>query len=529
MIIRIFDYGGAVDIPQHDDEYKTQPNPTKIVLCHSTLSIITVIIMEIIKTCKGGEKLVLNGETYTVKKKTPGVQIRWSCSKAKRGCKGAVTTNDPSGNARNRTMHNHGPSGVDVELAKFRSELRDTARQNTGATTSRLLLNGLQNLSVEAVIAMPIPNTIKRDIQRQKAKNRPIEPQTILDIILAHPWTSTGGAQPAPFLIYDNGPLAGRNRIIVFAADEPLMHLATSDTWFMDGTFKGCPIIFKQLYVIRAMLDDGAVSCVYAYIPGKERRQYTEVFVAVQQRLQALGVMNRVRKITVDFEQGAYEAFKNVFGQHIEVNGCFFHLKQSTFRYAVDLGLRQFIVDGSPMLRADIRTFVGMVDALAFLPIGHLNLGVIALYNSIPDPVVRPLLDYFVSTYIFGQIIPNSNPPRRSPPMFHPNMWNQFLNTLRGEHRTNNICEGWNHAFNILVGERNPKFYKSLDAIQKDYALTRRDLLSSHSGQPLKQRVRRASARYNSNITELCIQYRNHIWTNDILGYLRKISHNVRY
>ena len=112
MIIRIFDYGGAVDIPQHDDEYKTQPNPTKIVLCHSTLAIITVIIMEIIKTCKGGEKLVLNGETYTVKKKTPGVQIRWSCSKAKRGCKGAVTTNDPSGNARNRTMHNHGPCGV---------------------------------------------------------------------------------------------------------------------------------------------------------------------------------------------------------------------------------------------------------------------------------------------------------------------------------------------------------------------------------------------------------------------------------
>ena len=43
MIIRIFDYGGAVDIPQHDDEYKTQPNPTEIVLCYSTLAIITVI------------------------------------------------------------------------------------------------------------------------------------------------------------------------------------------------------------------------------------------------------------------------------------------------------------------------------------------------------------------------------------------------------------------------------------------------------------------------------------------------------
>ena len=64
--------------------------------------------------------------------------------------------------------------------------------------------------------------------------------------------------------------------------------------------------------------------------------------------------------------------------------------------------------------------------------------------------------------------------------MFHPTLWNQFRNTLNGEHRTNNICEGWNHAFNILVGERNPQFYKSLDAIQKDYAMAHRNLLASN-------------------------------------------------
>ena len=284
-----------------------------------------------------------------------------------------------------------------------------------------------------------------------------------------------------------------------------------------------------QIYVIRALLDDGAVSCVYAYIPGKERRQYTEVFVAVQQRLQALGVLARVRKVTVDFEQRAYEAFRNVFGQHIVVNGCFFHLVQSTFRNAVDLGLRQFIVDGSPTLRPDIRTFVGMIDALAFLPIGHVNLGVMALHNNIYDPMVRPLLDYFVSTYVYGRVIPNSNPPRRSPPMFPPTLWNQFLNTLNGDHRTNNICEGWNHAFNVLVGERNPKFYTVMDSIQKDFAMVNHDLLASRNGTPLKQRVRREVSTYNTNITGLCVQYRNNVWANDILGYLRRISHNVRY
>ena len=110
--------------------------------------------------------LILNGETYTVKKKTAGVKILWSCSKVKSGCKGAVMTNDPCGNARSLTVHNHGSRVVDTEVAKFRADLRESAERSTGAKTSRLIVNGLQNLSPEAIMAMPIPDTI-RDIRRR--------------------------------------------------------------------------------------------------------------------------------------------------------------------------------------------------------------------------------------------------------------------------------------------------------------------------------------------------------------------------
>ena len=186
--------------------------------------------MEVIRTSRGGRKLVLNGQTYIVKKDNPGVQIRWVCTKSKEGCKGAVTTNDPpTGNARNATPHNHNASDVDVEVAKFRTALRENANQNHGATTSGLYLNGIQTLSPEALVAMPGANTIKRDIQRQKAKHRPVEPQTIQGIILAHPWTTIDGPRPAPFLIHDCGVLAGPNRVIVFAADDAITHLANTE------------------------------------------------------------------------------------------------------------------------------------------------------------------------------------------------------------------------------------------------------------------------------------------------------------
>ena len=198
---------------------------------------------------------------------------------------------------------------------------------------------------------------------------------------------------------------------------------------------------------------------MYAFLPGKDRILYTELFVAVQRKIQALGLAINVQTITVDFERGAYNAFRNVFGQQIIINGCFFHLTQSTFRKAVELGLRQYIVDGSPQLRADFRMFVGMIDAMAFVPLGHLHVAVQVLTQNIPDPMLQPLFDYFVTNYIYGPVIPNRVPPARAPPMFPPAVLNVYQVTLQGGSRTNNICEGWNYSFNLT---RQSKAFKRI-------------------------------------------------------------------
>ena len=72
-------------------------------------------------------------------------------------------------------------------------------------------------------------------------------------------------------------------------------------------------------------------------------------------------------------------------------------------------------------------------------------------------------------------------------------------------------------------------FGHSIDCIQKDYAFAKRDVMASQGGQPIRLRSRRQATRYNINITNLCVQYRNNVWTNNIFEYLRRISHNVRY
>ena len=95
------------------------------------------------------------------------------------------------------------------------------------------------------------------------------------------PWTTTGGLHPLGFLIHDSGPQDPR-RMLVFATDFQLRQLCNSTEWYADGNFKMAPNIYMQLYVLRAALDEGAVSCVYAFLAGKAEADYDSMLQATQ-------------------------------------------------------------------------------------------------------------------------------------------------------------------------------------------------------------------------------------------------------
>ena len=487
--------------------------------------------MEISKTSHGKDMLCLGGFTYTAKKKA-NAWIRWACTVSRsRNCKGAVTTDEtPINNPRNFTPHNHAADNTTVEVRKFRANLKESSRANDGAKTQNLLATAVLTLSPLAMMNPGNFDSIKRDIQRQKAMNRPLEPANIFMINVIHPWNTTGGVQPQNFLIHDSGPVA--DRVIVFAADEAIIHLANSTTWFIDGNFKVAPGMFTQVYVIRTNLDAGAVSCAYAFLPGKGGNLYVEMFTAIQRRMHLLNVVPIVTDITVDFEQAAYDAVRQVFGQQLNIHGCFFHLTQSTWRNLVDLGLRQLYDNDY-----DTKRFVGMMDGLAFLPVNDIPLGVGVLRRIIVqgqvDPSIIPLFEYFLDSYVLGRILPNQNPgnvpPLRSPPLFPPAMWNVWGITLAGGSRTNNFCEGWNRGFNDLVGQRHPPFFKAIECLQKDCAIVRSVLAKSRMGTPHVTRTRRSYDQYQRNLRELCRQYQIGVYQNGIDRYLRRISHNIRF
>ena len=411
-------------------------------------------------------------------------------------------------------------------MRKFRTNLKETSRTNVGARTQNLLATARQTLSPNALVESGNLDTIKRDVQRHKAKNRPLEPADIYSINIAHPWSSTGGTYPQNFLIHDSGPRA--DRVIVFALDEALHHLAGANTWYMDGNFKVAPRIFSQVYVIRAELDAGAVSCVCVFLPGKTSNNYLELFTAMQQRMQQLGINPSVTDIIVDFEKAAYDAVRQVFGNRLNIHGCFFHLTQSAWRKIQELGLRQLYEQND-----DVKKFVGMMDGLAFLPLNNVILGARILHGIIPDPLLIPLFNYFMNNYVLGRIIPNQNPanvpPLRSHPLFDLPLWNVFDVTLAGGSRTNNFCEGWNRSFNDLVGQQHPPFFKAIECLQKDCAMVRTALVKSRTGIPHVTRTRREYIQNQRNLREMCRQYQIGTYLNNIGRYLERISYNIRF
>jgi len=100
----------------------------------------------------------------------------------------------------------------------------------------------------------------------------------------------------------------------------------------MDGNFTLVPEFFKQIYVFRVQLVEHFVTCAYAIMKTRTTNDYQIVLRALLDRGNELGMILAPEYAMLDFEQAPRRALTEIFNNQIEVNGCFFHLAQSTWR-----------------------------------------------------------------------------------------------------------------------------------------------------------------------------------------------------
>lgn len=486
--------------------------------------------MEIIKNNKGGSKLCFEGYTYT-KKSASKTTIHWECSQRKAYvCKGKVTTDSQVARVIRTIAHSHDANLERVKATKIIASMKESA--GTGrAKPAQLFADHTRDATTDVRAEIGNQDVVKRTIRREKAKHLPKSPVSLFDLEVTGEWTTTGGVEPEDFLIHDSGPESD-SRIFVFASQSALTHLASADKWYMDGTFDVAPLLFQQLYVIRAPLGESAVSCVYAFLPNKLQSTYEEFLTAVTSKCSDLGFQPDPTTVVTDFERAAINAVSTVLGPHVRSQGCFYHLTQSTWRKIQSLGLVTLYRDSE-----EVKLFCGMLDGLAFLPVGDVPAGLAELKEDIPEGL-EPLVDYFNATYISGTYRNVQRPPRpdgtvppilvrKLPPLFPPDLWNVNIQTMAGGSRTNNLCEAWNRGFRSLVGTSHPTIWKAIEHIRLDHHNVKTAILLEARGQPPQKRIRKATKQLQDKLFNLCQAYYNDQKT--LLQTLKGIGYCIRW
>lgn len=138
------------------------------------------------------------------------------------------------------------------------------------------------------------------------------------------------------------------------------------------------------------------VTAVYCILQKKNQSTYEEIFSVILNECQARDLHPDPLNVHLDFEIAAINAAKNIFGSHITIHGCFYHLCQSTHRKIQKLGL-----SGIHKNDINFRQFCGMLDGLAFLPQDKVLEGMACLKEIMP-PDAEDLLTYFDSYYVNG-------------------------------------------------------------------------------------------------------------------------------
>lgn len=144
-----------------------------------------------------------------------------------------------------RKEHLHEPDFAEVEIRERVNTMKDIAERDPNVNPSMIVQEVTNEITDEEVLQrLPERQTLLRGINRAQNRNRPANPLSLNDLNFRSPYTETLNGER--FLQYDT-ELADGNRVVIFYTIDDLRRLCSSESIFMDGTFKTVPSLFYQV------------------------------------------------------------------------------------------------------------------------------------------------------------------------------------------------------------------------------------------------------------------------------------------
>ena len=357
-----------------------------------------------------------------------------------------------------------------------------------------------------SIFEMPKESSFKRTLQRSRnvAESCPPEPASLNELVLREEDKVLSNRES--WLVFDSGP--GSDRLLIFATQANLRLLRQVEIVFSDGTFKCAPSrLFPQLYTIHGQCYGSVVPLVYCLLPNKREATYRTLINALLDNVNLAPLA-----WNTDFERAVInvvnEKFNNV------AKGCFFHFTQCIYRKVIELGLKQTYESEDGEFAHSIR----QLSALAFVPEDDVAGAYLLLRQSDQfDQRTVPLFAYFEDTWVG---VPGSN----RQPLFPISLWNVFLQTLSGDHRTNNALEGWHRSLQSKFNCANPSVFKCIKLLKREQGLISARVARYESGEspPLpRMDIRKREERIKTIVERYPLM--------DKLDYLSAIARNYKF
>ncbi|KAL4148891.1 hypothetical protein QTP88_003035 [Uroleucon formosanum] len=277
------------------------------------------------------------------------------------------------------------------------------------------------------------------------------------------------------------------------------------------GTLDLHQFFFTQLYVVRVQKDSVFITAIYCILERKTQSTYEHIFRVIMEECKKRDLYPDPLNFNLDFELAVINAAKLIFGNDINIRGCFYHLCQSTYRKVQELGLSNRYQNKS----IRFRLFCTMIDSLDFLPLNKVKEGMEYLKQNISNEA-DDLLIYFEAYYVNGSYRRIGNTTginvnvrlRRVQPMFPPNTWNVHDTTLH-------------------VSQKHPTIWKLIRKIKNEVVADLEKLALNDVGEPFNKRKKlELTQTTEKRLKELCTQIQN----DEIIveDFLKAIAHNIR-
>ena len=230
--------------------------------------------------------------------------------------------------------HTHPPITPEIKAKEAVDRIQRRAQDHPNEPPQQVIAPELRNEHNEEVLAhLPEHQNLRRSINRMQNWSRPNNPADLNSLNIVEPYTTTIKGQR--FLQCDSGPY-NEKRLIIFTTKESLRILCESPMIFSNGTFKTAPHMFTQLFTVHGLYLKHLFPLVYALTTHKDKETYD--LEEIKSLTTQNGYTFRPETMMSDFELASMNAARaHVVG--IRINGCLFHLSQSTWRHVEENGL----------------------------------------------------------------------------------------------------------------------------------------------------------------------------------------------